>query len=695
LRRAVPPAAARAPAAAMALATAMALAALLPRAGAGKEPSRSQAPAKPSGLVEKTGVSLVLLDIEAVDADGRPVRGLEPADFVVRRNGRLWPVVSVDDFCPCVPSGEKAGAVTTAPDAAASGAAAPGSGERPLFILYLDFGQLRPDGRHEALDAARRWVREVRAADEPAMIAAYVTSKGLLVLSQPSADRDALLRVLDAADRDTTFVDPFAYDLERRLDECHLHPETCADDARLEYAHGRRALEAFRLFLARLRGRPGPKVVLYFHENGMMVPGRIYLPPEAGTRHMFRDDASHFMVAEGVGAEATAARTVVYPLMAGVGPLGDAMGKETLGLGATLAEATGGAYNLGASDFARLASTAGRGCRCRYVLGLEPVEAYSSTVSSVSVTARGVRLRPLYRMRLMPDEDAWLRKAGDVLQDPQSARDLPVGAALVPLGAGDRGWDVAAQVAVDLDALVLLPLGIQNEGRWEIGARLMRLDGHGTWDMHATAVASTDIGGPVDAVLLHSHEFTALHPGRYRLTAFIRDNVANVFGGAEAVIELPDLKRGGVAGPVLLDDCPVRITSPLPLASGSPSPGTDDGTAMEIKGTRNAGPAPIAPLPVRRGSTLLFESWICAAAGLAPGETIGLLTRDEVPLFRLSEHAVQTKIAGPCRRHVDEVPTAGLDPGQFLYVLRGSGATGGTTTWSAPFVVAPPEQAAD
>ena len=597
------------------------------------------------------------------------MRGLKPEDFLVRRNGRPWPVVSVDDFCACAASAETESVVPAASQVAATGDAA----ERPLFILYLDFSQLRPDGRHDALEAARRWVRDVRAPDEPAMIAAYVTSRGLLTLAQPTAAGETLLRTLDAADRDPTLVDPFACDLERRLDECGIDPGTCIDSARQEYAHGRRSLEAFRLFLARLRGRPGPKVVLYFHENGMMSPGLVYVP---------RDDASHYVLSEGVGAEATGARAVVYPLLAGTGPLRPTMERESLGLGATLAESTGGAYNLGASDFARLASTAGRGCRCRYVLGLEPVEAYSRAVSSVSVTARGVRLRPLYRMRLMSGEDAWLRKASDALQDPASARDLPVGAALVPLRTGARGWDVDAQVAVDLQALAVIPLGIQNEERWEIGARLMRLDGHGTWDMHATASAALDIGGAPDTVLLHAHEFTGLRPGRYRLTAFIRDRIANVFGGAEAVVELPDPKRGGVVGPVMLDDRAVRIRSPLPL--------TPSRSSGELRGIRDAGPAPIAPLPIRRGAVLLFESWICPAPGAVPAETIGLLTRDEVPLFRLTERTGAPAGQGACRPHVDEVPTGRLEAGEFLYVLRGRSAGGGMASWSAPFVVAPP-----
>jgi len=677
------------------------LIAVLPSAAAEKKPPPST-PA--SGLVEKTGVSLILLDIEAVDRAGKPLRGLQVGDFTVRRNGRLWPVVSVDDFCAC-DDPTAPGIIPAAVQAAAGDDPAsppPAPTDRPLFVIYIDFSQLRPDGRHDALAVARRWVREVKAEEEPAMIAAYVTSRGLLTLSKPTSDRDRLLQVLDAADHDPILIDPFAYDMLRRVNECEDEPTTCADSARQEYAHGRRSLEAFRMFLTRLGGMPGRKAVLYFHETGMMVPGPLYFQ---------RSDQTHYTVAERIGAEATAARAVVYPLLAGMGPLRPRMNEPLLILGATLAEATGGAYNLGPGDFAGLAMTVGRGCRCRYVLGLEPVEAFSRGVSSVSVTAGGIRLRPLYRMRLLTDEDVWLRQASNVLDDPSSAQDIAVGAALVPLRMTGRSWDLAAQVAVDVRSLVLIPLGARHEARWEIGARLVRLDGHGLWDMLSTSVGSAGATGAPDAVLLHAREFTGLRPGRYRLTAFVRDRLANIFGGAEALIDLPDPKRGGVAGPVMLADRSLRVLSPLPLitkrATGAGAPGA------EVTSIQDTGPAPVAPLPIRHGATLLFESWLCPVPGGAPPEAVAMLSRDDTPLFRVAERAgtpgggvaptgappVGAAPAGaapnPCRRRVDEVPTVSLDAGRYLYVLRAHSADGTVASLPVPFVVAPPANPAD
>ena len=689
---------------AAALSIAALLVAALPSSGAEKQAPPST---PPSGLVEKTGVSLILLDIEAVDRAGNPLRGLHVGDFAVRRSGRPWPVISVDDFCACDdPAG--AGVVPAAEQTGAGEDAAsppPTPIDHPLFVIYIDFSQLRPDGRHDVLEAARRWVREVKAADEPAMIAAYITSRGLLTLSRPTSDRAELLRVLDAADHDPVMIDPFAYDMLRRVTECEDDPTTCADSARQEYSHGRRSLEAFKMFLFRLGGMPGRKAVLYFHETGMMTPGPLYFQ---------RDDQTHYTLAEGIGAEATAARAVVYPLLAGMDDsLRGRMNNQLLNLGAMLAEATGGAYNLGPTDFAGLAMTAGRGCRCRYVLGLEPVEAFSRSISTVAVTARGTRLRPLYRMRLLTDEDVWLRQASRVLDDPASAQDIAIGAALVPLRVTGRTWDIAAQVAVDVRSLVLIPLGARHEARWEIGARLQRLDGHGSWDMLATSVGSAGATGAPDAVLLHAREFTGLHPGRYRMTAFVRDRVANIFGGAEALIDLPDPKRGGVAGPVMLADRPLRVLSPLPLVTEQATDASGGGRGAQVVGAQDAGPAPVAPLPTRRGTTLLFESWLCPAPGGATPEAIATLSRDDTPLFRVAERAgtpgVGVAPAGapeagapqagatpnPCRRRVDEVPTAALDADRYTYILRARSADGTVAMLPVPFVVASPAGPAD
>src|SRR5262249_43370476 len=152
----------------------------------------------------------------------RPMRGLRAADFRVWRDGRPWPVVSVDDFCDC---GDPVGsgilpAVTrpASPGPDRGGAPARSAADEPLFLFYFDFGQVRPHARPAAVEAARRWIRTVKKDGEPVMIAAYVTSRGLLTLQEPTPDSARLLAVLDRAEHDRLLSEPFAFELLERLE---------------------------------------------------------------------------------------------------------------------------------------------------------------------------------------------------------------------------------------------------------------------------------------------------------------------------------------------------------------------------------------------------------------------------------------------------------------------------------------------
>src|SRR5262249_15316917 len=158
----------------------------------------------------------------------------------------------------------------------------------------------------------------------------------------------------------------------------------CWPSSRQEYDHGRRSLTALEKFLDHLAIEPGRKTLLYFHENGLMNPGRIY-----GQRELDQDN-----LVDRIGAEANASPAVIYPVRVGEVAGGNGVAaEENLILGGVLAEATGGRYNLGSGDLARLVDRAGRGCRCLYLLGLRPPSRVGGTVYTATVLVRGVALR--------------------------------------------------------------------------------------------------------------------------------------------------------------------------------------------------------------------------------------------------------------------------------------------------------------
>ena len=179
-----------------------------------------------SGVVERAGVTLTLIDVEVAGRDGQPLRGLTKEDFEVRLDGREWPVYSVDDLCGCEPSPATAMQASTADrgeDAAAAPPQAAGDPDVPSpqrYILYFDFSQLQLDGRARAVEEAKRWVGSMEPLDE-AMVVAYATAAGLRKLSPGfTTNREVLTAVIDEAWGTMEMVDPFPEEFDARLHEC-------------------------------------------------------------------------------------------------------------------------------------------------------------------------------------------------------------------------------------------------------------------------------------------------------------------------------------------------------------------------------------------------------------------------------------------------------------------------------------------
>src|SRR5262245_40832180 len=145
-------------------------------------PAAPSAPSNPAtastGLIESAKVSLILLDVEVADDKAQPLTGLAKSDFEVTLDYKSWPIYSVDDLCSAeAPSGEEGGVPTSGSDAPTGGGRGSLKGESgdkltvgaPLvaartagrFILYFDFSELQADGRHRALEQAKRWVSKV------------------------------------------------------------------------------------------------------------------------------------------------------------------------------------------------------------------------------------------------------------------------------------------------------------------------------------------------------------------------------------------------------------------------------------------------------------------------------------------------------------------------------------------------------
>jgi VWFA-related protein len=649
-------------------------------------PGASRAPAEerqekpepiPTPLVEKTGISLMLLDVEVTDEQGNPVPGLTKEDFFLKLNGKRREIYSVDDLCGCgrdaALTAAGAGESEETPpspvaEPVAAAAATYGEEEPVRFVLYLDFSQLRQDGRENALREAERWVRETMQPADEAMIVAYSTTTGLMELSPFTTDRERLLEVLEHAAGDPGLVDPFPVLFFSRVEECERccsncrlpvpcrHCCTiCTDNARAEYFHGRRALRALKRLLGKMEAVPGRKALLLFHQNGIIYPRMFYPLPES-------DLGDHVSLLDEVGAGATTSRTAVFPTYTGDNPaMFDPLATQAVNLGANLADFTGGEHNRSVEAVPAMLDRAGRGCACIYRIAIRPPRIDKGKIYRAAIWAADRRVSNSYRVQYLTDLDRWWRKVEHVLEDPDKATDLPLTTTLLPVERTKSGWAASVQVVLDLDSLMLLPDGERSAGTWEIGALLYREEGGRPKEMLGASEVRRDGQDPTGRHIVHERIFESLKPGTYRLGSFLRDSGANLFGGAEAETVLPKPGKAGIVGPLLMSPPRPVMHTGLPLLKKK------KGQITRTKKTVSL-PIPIPEDPVPARSLLSARTWVCPSKPGKPGTVLRYVAQDGEPLFRFEGD--EKKEAGDCFQLNDLIETVRLEPGSYTYHVR-------------------------
>ena len=639
-----------------------------------QEPPRKD-PIIDTGLVERSGVSLMLLDVEVRDEQGRPLRGLRKEDFAVYLNGRPWPLVSVDDLCPC--SAPALDIASGAEDGGQAATVVPSS-TTPLptpddvrFVIYLDFSQMRPDGRENAGTQARRWIRDVMQPEDEVMLAAFSEEQGLRQLTPFTRDKIQLIAALDGLALDTPAADLYARLFADRvgacqscilpcLQACGTSSSCCTDcllvcphcliDGREEKVHGGRALNSLRRLLQRLETVPGRKTLLYFHQNQVMMLAYLYPCTEVRV-------GDHSSLVEQLAADATLSRTTLYTVQSG-----DSRLSAATNIGANLADYTGGGFNRGPTDMARLIDRAGRGCACTYRLGLKSNDA--GEVFRVRVEVLGRPLPNRYRVQHLTVAERWWRRAESTLADPEAARDVPLATAILPIAGRGRSWDLSLQIALEANLLTMLPEGPRTKGSWEVGALLVHQKSGRSWEM--LAVSDVRVPDHTDlsrAFIVHERVLEDLRPGVYELRTFVRDRWANLFGGARATIELPRPAPGALVGPLMqaVEATHMRTVLPLRKRRGAQDP--------PARGVTQTGPLPLAGHSVPRGESVEFVTWVC------PGdhkdsiyEARRFVSLDDRPLFRFDEPLVQR--AGDCAALRDRLDTAPMETGSYSYTVN-------------------------
>ena len=586
------------------------------------------------------------------------------------------------------PIGPEAGAAAVAQGTPKGNDSKNGSRLEPpaRYVLYFDFSQLQITGRSRALEEARRWIRETRKPGDKVMVEAFATFTGLRELCPFTVDEATLLAAVDRAARDPELMDSFPSAVDRRQEECVDSTKACLEEkygicelptlncvqlARDEAAQGRRSLRALRIFLGGLQMVEGRKALILFQENGTIFPSRLY---ENVTDF---DSGSHEALLEQVGAEAVSGRTAIYAAYTGDSLIGNEIASQAVYLGSNLADFTGGRYNRDLGDLSQLTSSARETCPCYYRIALLPEKNRTSRIYQASVQVRGKDVPWRWRVQFLDDIDRWMRQAAAVLESPETAKDIEIAAAIVPVKSAGGAWDLTVQVAFDVASLLSIPSGEGRQSSWEVGAVLAREDGTGKKEMLALSSSRRKQGGSSEGLILHESEFHGLEPGTWRLAAFVRDRTAGLFGGSEVSLEVPRPGGGAAVGPLLLLS-KRHIAAPLPILEKSPN------RSPEVAEARD-GPVPGNPREAVRGEVLSAMTWFCPAkvrtaprgssgAGDATetgSAARGYIARDGKPMFRLEDAVIEP--AGECFRVVDTIKTAFLEPGRYEYHVRWPG----------------------
>jgi VWFA-related protein len=167
----------------------------------------SQSPAAPivrplagGKNVIRSAVDLVQIDVQVVDRDGKPVKGLTQNQFRVVEDGKEQKVSTFEYFD--VEKIETAAAADTAPITIALGAIAPPAQlqqqvkDRRLTVLFFDMSSLEPDQLLRSIAASDKFVRtQMSPAD---LVGIVIFGNQLSVIADLTNDKAFLERALAA-----------------------------------------------------------------------------------------------------------------------------------------------------------------------------------------------------------------------------------------------------------------------------------------------------------------------------------------------------------------------------------------------------------------------------------------------------------------------------------------------------------------
>jgi VWFA-related protein len=237
----------------------------------------SQPPAPPivrslanSKGVIRSAVDLVQIDVQVVDRDGKPIKGLTQNQFRVVEDGKEQKVSTFEYFD--VEKIETAAAADTAPITIALGAIAPPAQlqqqvkDRRLTVLFFDMSSLEPDQLLRSIAASDKFVRTQMSPTD--LVGIVIFGNQLSVIADLTNDKTYLERALSAlkpgADAQlAAFADAAAQPTDFTSTE-DTDAAFTADNTEFNIFNTDRKLAAIEAVADILKDIPGRKSVVHF-----------------------------------------------------------------------------------------------------------------------------------------------------------------------------------------------------------------------------------------------------------------------------------------------------------------------------------------------------------------------------------------------------------------------------------------------
>lgn len=419
-------------------------------------------PPQPTGPTFRSGIDLVAVDVSVVDNDGRPIRGLQPTDFVLKVDGAERRIVSAD-FIATGPQPDEKPADTPPPPTYYSS----NEHTRPgrLIILAVDEGNIRRGEARNVLATANRFLDSLDPNDRISVVA-LPGGVRLDFTGDRQAVRDALRKISGVAERlqinfNIGLVEALAIDggdlrllqevitreCERQGPECgQLLEQEARMIAQSAYTETRQSLGALRGIIESVRDIEGTKTLVLLSEGLVQ-------------------DASLSEVSA-VGVAARIAQVNVYVLQLDVPRFDVAEGRPSPtmtsdiqlrsdGLENLAGAARGGLFRVfgnGANAFDRLK----RELSAYYLLSFEPQGADRNGRAhriQVSVSRKGTTVRSRHEFVSEPSSTrstASRERLGHLLRTPLIATELPLRLTTYAFQEGE-GAKVRIIVSLEID----------------------------------------------------------------------------------------------------------------------------------------------------------------------------------------------------------------------------------------------------